>query len=102
MKLVAFCFALCLTFSSFAQNSSDTGAANTYLRTVRQRADKIVTSLDIKEPKKLTLASDIIANQYKNLSDIQADRDKKIQAIKIQFANDKDKSAAAIKKAGDE
>src|SRR5438132_546800 len=54
MRPVAICFTILLFVSGTvsAQNAIDTSAENTYARTIRQRADKIVTTLEIKDTKK--------------------------------------------------
>ncbi|HSU50611.1 MAG TPA: DUF3826 domain-containing protein [Segetibacter sp.] len=97
VTIVAFIFT-----SAFSQSSSvDTSKQNAYIRAINQRADKIVNTLGVSDSKKALIVRDIIAGQYKNLNDIQTDRDKKIAEVKLQLANDKDAKAAAIKKLED-
>ena len=101
MKRFAFFLLALLPLSSTVFSQSATGSItneDAYTRTINQRADKIVNTLGIAEPKKATVVRDIIAGQYRNLSTLQADRDKKIQQVKLQSADNKE----AVKKVEDE
>jgi len=75
----------CIASKTFAQNqntatSEDKEAA--YTRTINARAAKIVSTLSIKDSAKANRVKNIIANQYRNLNDIQTYRDDQIKAVK--------------------
>lgn len=101
MKRFAFLSAILfsISLSVFSQQPvADTSKQDAYTRTINQRADKIVATLGINNTKKSTSVRDIIATQYRNLNNIQTDRDQKIRDAKLQFPNDKQALAEAIKK----
>jgi hypothetical protein len=58
-----------------------------YTHTINQRADKIVSALDINDSSKATHVSKIIANQYRKLNEIYTNRDEKIKAIRLQSSD---------------
>jgi Spy/CpxP family protein refolding chaperone len=105
MKRFAFFLLTFFSLSSIVFSQSTTAVSNeadSYTRTVNQRADKIVNTLGIADSKKATVVRDIIAGQYKNLSNIQADRNKQMQQVKLQNAEDKTATTAAVKKVEDQ
>jgi hypothetical protein len=67
-----------------------------YLRTIRQRATKIVTALDITDTAKFRRVRDIVAAQYSDLNDIHTDRNSKTKSAKQTLKN-KDSLALAVK-----
>ncbi len=79
-----FSFLLVLILSSFivfgqnANNDKD----EAYIRTITSRAEKIVTALSISDSSKAKHIIAIIADQYKNLNSIYAERDEQIKTIK--------------------
>lgn len=55
---------------------------STYVKTIKERASKIVQKLEIKEVKKIMAVSDLVANQYLDLNDVFIARDLKIKKVK--------------------
>ena len=68
---------------------------STYTKTVNDRAAKIVATLGIDDPDKATRVRDIIAQQYRNISAIDDERDAKIKAAKQQASENKEAKEAA-------
>lgn len=58
-----------------AETNSVTDAGVAYTKTINQRADKIVGTLEIADTNKRTLVRDIIAQQYRDLNAIHSIRD---------------------------
>lgn len=101
------CFAcLVALFLWLPANSAETNpvaqAEAAYSRTIRQRADKIAATLDIADTNKLTRVSDIIAQQYRDLSKIHDARDARIKALKEKSSDDKKAANTTIQAARDE
>jgi hypothetical protein len=67
-----------------------------YRNAIRQRAEKIVATLDINDGQKASRVTTIIADQYSKLNDIYNDRDKKIKGIK-QRSNDQPQASLVNK-----
>jgi len=82
------------------QTSKETVAEQeaAYTRTITQRADKIVKTLNITEPAKATRVRDIIVLQYRGLNKIHAERDAQVKAIKEKAGTDKPVAEAEVKK----
>jgi hypothetical protein len=55
-----------------------------YLKNIAERADKIVASLSLGDSAKAARASEIVARHYRDLRDIQAERDAQIKTAKAQ------------------
>ena len=82
-KILAIIVACSVSITSFAQkNASDKDTDSAYLKVVTERAAKIVDGLKITDSAKYIRVRDLIAQQYKNLNDIQGIRDGKIKAAK--------------------
>lgn len=77
LALVAVCPA------AFAAQTNDTTAAQAaYTRTLNQRADKIVATLDIGDANQAVRVHGLIVQQYRDLSKIHEARDAEIKAAK--------------------
>jgi hypothetical protein len=72
-----------------------------YLRTINERANKIVTTLGIAEVTKSNRVHEILVQQYRGLNDIQWVRDVEIGNAKAKFADDKAAANGAVQKARD-
>lgn len=69
--------------SIFGQGTSTTEDKEAaYTRTIRSRAEKIVTTLGISDSTRSNRLIDIISGQYRNLNNIHTSRDEQIQAAK--------------------
>jgi len=73
-----------------------------YIRSITQRADKIVATLDLADSAKATRVRDIIVRQYRDLSKIHETRDAQSKAAREELAADKTSPNAAIQAARDE
>ena len=82
------------------QTSKETVAEQeaAYTRTITQRADKIVKTLNIAESAKATRVRDIIVLQYRGLNKIHAERDAQVKAAKEKAGTDKPIAEAEVKK----
>jgi hypothetical protein len=79
-----FSFLLVLTLNFiivFAQNGNN-DKDEAYIRTITSRAEKIVTTLAISDSSKAKNIIAIVADQYKNLNSIYAERDEQIKTVK--------------------
>jgi len=80
MKVCLLFLAVFLTTSnSFCQDKSAIDKEASYTHTINARAEKIVKSLGICDSLKAGRVKNIIANQYRNLNDIQTLRDTQIK-----------------------
>jgi hypothetical protein len=77
----------------FAQTSPDTA----YLRTITQRADKIVATLEIKDSAKYFRARGIIVDQYINLRTIHDNRNNAKKVVKTDTTKTKAEKDSLIK-----
>src|SRR5215471_19256102 len=68
-----------------------------YTRTISERADKIVATLDITNSASEKKVHDVIVRQYRDLRDIHAVRDTELKAAKTKFADDKAGADTAAK-----
>ena len=82
MKLNTFLILLFfgLTLQITAQTKDQQDAE--YTKTITRRADKIVAVLGLTDSVKYKKVRDVIVQQYRNLNDIQTERDTKIKAAK--------------------
>jgi len=80
----------------FAQNPADTDAEANYSKTIQERSDKIVATLEISDTNKFTRVSNLIAQQYRNLRDIHDARDAAIKTAKEQPKESADKRVKEI------
>lgn len=76
--------------------AADKAAA--YTRTITQRADKIVTTLNLADAGKATRVRDILVEQYRHLNDIHTDRDEQVKAAKEKAGADKAAAEARVKR----
>lgn len=84
---------------AFAQNNaiSDEDKAK-YLKVITERADKIVSPLNIADASKAEKVRNVIRDQYSSLNDIYTARDSKIKEIKEKNGADKVERDSAIAK----
>ncbi len=68
-----------------------------YIKVTNERASKIVETLELSNPAKEKVVTDIIAQQYRNLTKIQDERDAKIETLKKSGLS-KEKENARIEK----
>ena len=85
-----------------SETNSVTEAEAAYVRTITQRADKIVATLSITDTNKFVRVRDIIAQQYRDLSRIHDVRDARIKAAKETAGADKAVADKAVQAARDE
>jgi Spy/CpxP family protein refolding chaperone len=71
-----------------ASTEAEAKAAD-YTRTINQRADKIVSALNIADTNKAVRVRDIIAQQYRDLNVIHAERDAQTKSAKEKAGTDK-------------
>ncbi len=71
---------LATTFAQDAEKKEDPEAA--YIRVTNQRADKIVATLGLEDTVQARQVRNIIARQYRDLNNIQEERDTQIETIK--------------------
>ena len=81
-------------FTSIAQQHLDPE----YIKVTNERAAKIVAKLDLKNPEKETAVSNIVAQQFRDLSQIQDGRDAEIKKIKDDSTLAKEKQNEKIDK----
>lgn len=82
-------------------NATNDAEAN-YARTISQRAEKMVSPLEIQDSAKSNRVHALIVQQYRDLRKIHDARDEKIKAMKSQTNASKDAVAAAIKSVQEE
>jgi Spy/CpxP family protein refolding chaperone len=76
---------ICFFTLAFAQEkSSPEDAQAAYIRVTNERADKIVAEMNIQDAEKADKLSDLIAQQYRNLSKIQDEQEAEIETLKKQ------------------
>lgn len=73
-----------------------------YVQTTNERADKIVAKLDVADAAKAARARDAIAQFYRDLHTIQAERDARIAAAKTKAKEERDAETKAAKAEADE
>lgn len=81
-------------FTSIAQQNSDPE----YIKVTNERAAKIVEKLELENPAKEKAVTEIIAQQFRDLSEIQDGRDAEIKKIKEDSALAKEKQTEKIDK----
>jgi len=96
LLLLSICF-VCLGNASAqdAQTAAEKEAA--YTKTIRTRAEKIVTTLNISDSTKANQVITVIADQYRNLNNIYNDRDEAVKLVKGK-SNTKEVTEADLKK----
>jgi hypothetical protein len=86
------CMLVFLAFFSYGMaqnNTQQTEQEQAYTKVIDQRAQKIVTPLDIKDAAKANRVKNIIANRYHQLNDWQNAEEAKVKAAKAQNNLDK-------------
>lgn len=82
-RIILLFFSLCYLAPVNSQDVKKAEAPDTaYIRTIHQRAAKIVTALDINDTAKFRRVCDILAKQYFDLNDIHTARDMQVKALK--------------------
>jgi len=95
--LLVLIISVCIT-TGFAQaNGKIIDKDTAYTSVINARAKKIVATIGITDSLKANHVKNIIANQYRNLNDIQTLRDTQIKAIKVS-GGDKDAVNEQVKK----
>lgn len=84
LALVAF-----FTSATAQSNTQQTGKERAYIKVIDQRAQKIVSTLDIKDSGKAERVKDIIASRYHQLNDWQNAEEAKVKAMKAENTTDK-------------
>jgi len=74
--------------SANAQTAPADEQAN-YTQVITKRAEKIVSALNITDSAKFKRVTDIVVNQYRNLSAIHDSRNEQVKDIKAKYADDK-------------
>ena len=82
--------------NTFAQNN-EVANKEAYLKTITQRADKIVAVLGIEDTAKKEKVSNVVRDQYSNLNDIYIARDSAIKEIKVKYQDKTEREAALAK-----
>lgn len=85
-----------------AETNAATEAAAAYTRTITERADKIVATLNVADTNKYARVRDIIVRQYRDLSGIHDARDAAIKAAQEKSGSDKAATEVAAQKVRDE
>lgn len=79
---------LCCLNSVFAQEKKTTASPEqAYIRVTNERAGKIVSEMDMEDEAKSKAVQHIIAQQYRDLSQIQDEKEAKIETLKKQQAD---------------
>lgn len=86
--------------SGFARQAN-TRDDTAYIRTINQRADKIVATLGIANADSALLVRDAIAQQYRRLNEIQTQHNGDVKLAKEQLTNDKPALTTQLKKIDD-
>jgi len=94
IKKTSLLILLLVFFTSIAQQHLDPE----YIKVTNERAAKIVAKLDLKNPEKETAVSNIVAQQFRDLSQIQDGRDAEIKKIKDDSTLAKEKQNEKIDK----
>ena len=94
IKKASLLIMLLVFFTSIAQQHLDPE----YIKVTNERAAKIVAKLDLKNPEKETAVSNIVAQQFRDLSQIQDGRDAEIKKIKDDSTLAKEKQNEKIDK----
>jgi len=103
-KLLAFTFLSFILFVNKGYSQSAAIAAseeNAYIKTINDRAGKIVTTLGIDDAAKAQRVQSLIAGQYNNLNTLHTNRDAQIKEAK-EKQTQKDARDASIKKIEEE
>jgi hypothetical protein len=81
--------------NAFAQNEAGDKAA--YLKTITERAAKIVANLQLSDSVKKEKVTLVIRDQYRNLNEIYQTRDAHLKAIKEKYSDKQEREAALVK-----
>jgi hypothetical protein len=94
IKNISMLMLLLVSFASTAQQHLDPE----YIKVTNERAAKIVTKLALDNPKKEKVVTDIVAQQFRDLSQIQDGRDAEIKKTKENTSLSKEKQNEKIDK----
>ncbi|WP_083693760.1 DUF3826 domain-containing protein [[Flexibacter] sp. ATCC 35103] len=94
IKKISVLIMLLVFFTSIAQQHLDPE----YIKVTNERATKIVDKLGLKNPEKEKAVIDIVAQQFRDLSEIQDGRDAEIKKIKEDTGLTKEKQNESIDK----
>lgn len=94
IKKISVLMMLLVFFTSIAQQHLDPE----YIKVTNERAAKIVDKLALKNPEKEKAVTDIVAQQFRDLSEIQDGRDAEIKKIKENTGLAKEKQNESIDK----
>jgi hypothetical protein len=94
IKNISVLMMLMVFFTSIAQQHLDPE----YIKVTNERASKIVAKLELKNPEKEKAVTDIIAQQFRDLTAIQDPRDAEIKKVKEDAALAKEKQNEKIDK----
>jgi hypothetical protein len=83
--------------AAMAQSPQPDDQAAAYTKVINQRAAKIVTPLGINDSAKANSIQTIIAQQYRNLSEVHDGRNAKIKSLKEQAGEGKKPDETAVK-----
>ncbi|MBS7229546.1 DUF3826 domain-containing protein [Flavobacterium psychroterrae] len=92
IKNISVLMMLLVFFTSIAQQNLDPE----YIKVTNERAAKIVAKLELKNPEKEKAVTDIIAQQFRDLTAIQDPRDAEIKKVKEDTALAKEKQNEKI------
>lgn len=95
-------FAFFVASAFAAETTTATDAEAAYTRTITERADKIVATLNFADTNKFIRVRDIIVRQYRDLSGIHDARDAAIKEAQEKPGADKAATEAATQKVRDE
>jgi len=95
LSILALLLMLSGAATTFAQEITAEKKAR-YVKTITERADKIVVNLGVSDQKKSEKVRDLIRDQYSNLNDIYAIRDLKIKEIKAKNESNKAERDSAL------
>jgi hypothetical protein len=101
-KLASLVLAILLTTPLVAQQTRTAEEEAAYTKTINQRAEKIVKTLSITDAGKAARVQNIIAKQYRSLSEIQDASDGRIKLAEQQAAQDGEKKKELTKAIEDE
>jgi Spy/CpxP family protein refolding chaperone len=103
MKLFICSLAVLLSAQAIAADSNTaTEAEATYTRTITERADKIVATLNIADTNKYVRVRDLITRQYRDLSRLHDTRDAAIKTAQEKTKMDKAVTESAVQTVRDE
>ncbi|WP_231463747.1 DUF3826 domain-containing protein [Pedobacter sp. Leaf132] len=98
LGIITILFTAFISVNANAQSNLSADEKAKYVKAITERADKIVSTLEIADAKKVELVRNTIRDQYSNLNDIYIVRDAKLKEIKEKNADNKVERDSAIAK----